>query len=121
MTAAYKEMVSTVSMTYMGDSVERGEVVGLVPGAPNNDKLINMRYFRDLSGLPTEKCDACSKEFDGASFRLAHQRAQHSQRNTIVLNSDGTGGTIPQGDQTDPRKREPLDMSEKEFENRVAV
>src|SRR3990167_9508182 len=113
---AGKRVVSGMSMTYDGKTIERGEVFTLT-GALNDVKLIEHRYLREFSAGTPEDCE-CGKEFANEGHLRNHQREQHPIRERIEVGGKATPKRTPDAL---PKDRKPDPVSDRDFDAREMV
>lgn len=71
-----------IPMGYMGDQLDRGQVVPLNEGAPNNRRLFDLRYIELYEGDPDKlhECNQCGAKFEAMGFRDGHGKLRHPDR-----------------------------------------
>lgn len=64
--------------TYNGKNLGRCELVALLPGAPNNEKLLLTGYIAEVpADAETAVCGECGREFLSDRFRRIHGDDEH--------------------------------------------
>lgn len=77
-------------MGYMGQQLDRGQVIDLHNDAPNNRRLFDLRYLEvfegDSDGL--YECNKCGAKFDSMGYRDGHGKLRHPDRQRTPYEED---------------------------------